>query len=256
MSSESPAVVDPAEFSAAVEMPKPNEGAIAASIADAQASAPTTAPAGPSGTAPTRVDAAGEAFNPAIHKPYFAEKGARKGRWVRLPQRERGDAPPVKPAPAPVTSVVGDAPGAPAPQVADRYAAAAEAYCKTGYALLGMAFGAVEEWVPENDSEHRALCDAVSNYLRTTGTVDLPPGVTLALVAGTYAAPRLVKPKTRAKLAAGWEWLRAKKTPPAPVAPAVPLPTTTPKSPDGTIRLNSPFPLTAPVPSSAPVVES
>lgn len=86
-------------------------------------------------------------------------------------------------------------------------------------AVAGMTFdmstGALalilgEEWNPKSKAERDFVVTAIANYYRATGTVDLPPGWTLAFVVSAYSLPRMTQPKTKEKLAATWYWIKTK----------------------------------------------
>lgn len=73
---------------------------------------------------------------------------------------------------------------------------------------LAMILG--EEWKAKSKDEREFVVQAIANYYRATGTIDLPPGWTLAFVVGAYSLPRLTEPKTKEKLAATWYWCKTK----------------------------------------------
>lgn len=86
-------------------------------------------------------------------------------------------------------------------------------------AVAGMTFdmstGALalilgEEWQPKSKAERDFVVTAIANYYRATGTVDLPPGWTLAFVISAYSLPRMTEPKTKEKLTATWYWIKTK----------------------------------------------
>ncbi len=72
--------------------------------------------------------------------------------------------------------------------------------------LLGiMAFK--EDGKPTQD-EINQVTYAYQTYFRAKNIRDLPPGIVLATALITYAAPRLMKPKTSKKIAGVWEKIK------------------------------------------------
>jgi hypothetical protein len=201
--------------------------------------APTAAPAG----AP-QVDSLGRAFDAGKFAPRFDSRG----RWInknagRKPTTPAGaqesgksfvppDAAPAAPTAQPITPAAAIGPQS------DRFDLAAEMYCRASYSIADGIFSGDGEWLPESDGEHLALRAAVATYLRHKNTDDLPPGLALALAAGTYGAKRMSRPRTLSRLRMFGYWIRARiyawrtgrrlddlpPQPPAPQSEQSPLP--------------------------------
>ena len=212
------------ELNAGVEMPAPNERTIAAVAADSTApagggqsvtyarakarkeeQAARDTPPADGGPAPGELDTWNRPYDPAKNFP----RKDTLGRWVvRRATAGKPGVPAASPPAGAPQSFVGE-PGQPMPPMSgpgrapgpDKYELAAEMYCRTFYGLTDMAFDGAGEWYPENDGEHTGLKTAAAAYLRFKQSDDLPPALALALAVGIYAAPRFVKPRTKARVA-------------------------------------------------------
>lgn len=73
-----------------------------------------------------------------------------------------------------------------------------------------------DEWIPnEQLHERENMIVAFDEYIAATGNLDLPPGLTLALVVSGYAIPRFGMPKTREKIGSVIAYIKPKrKSPP------------------------------------------
>jgi hypothetical protein len=162
-------------------------------------------------------------FDPTKHRP---EKnilghwktiggGRPKGQTSKKPETAPKSNQPKPPAPSdPDASVI--PPDEPAPETAgeaqpgsDRYALAAEAYLFAGYSLLDGAFAGRGEWMPDNAAEHEAMKGALTAWLRSRQSEDLPPGAAFALAAVGYGAKRFQRPNTQTRWRMYWLYLRA-----------------------------------------------
>lgn len=159
-------------------------------------------------------DSLGREFDP---NKFRAEKDI-LGRWKNLrsgPGRAKGvpNAKPVGPKPPapnePGASVIPPDEPTPQPPVADRYALAAEAYLFAGYSLLDGAMAGQGEWMPDNPAEHEAMKGALTAWLRSRQSEDLPPGAAFALAAVGYGAKRFQRPNTQTRWRVYWLYLRA-----------------------------------------------
>lgn len=213
------ATVTASQLVSRVEMPPVSENAIAAIESDTAAAVPASVPPGVS-PAP-RIDMPdnhGTSFDPTKHKQVMG----RDGRWINLKTgRPKGSgSKATSPVPVQKTASIvgGDTPAGPLPPAADPFDASAELYCRTFYAIADMIFKGGGEWQPSNESEHKGLKEALAQYMRVSGLADLPPGWSLTLVAGTFAACRLQMPNTQKRINDVFASFRTKKDlPPVPV---------------------------------------
>ena len=95
-----------------------------------------------------------------------------------------------------------------AQQAATDYVALSNVTFDTAVAVLTMAFG--PEWQPSSPEEKNAVVVCLENYYRTKQVKDIPPGVLLAVVCLSYAAPRVKHPNTAGKLKNAWLWFKIK----------------------------------------------
>jgi hypothetical protein len=117
------------------------------------------------------------------------------------PQPGASVIPPDEPAPAPIP------PGL--PPGTDRYSLAAETYLFASYSLLDGAFAGKGEWMPDDQAEHDALKGALTGWLRSRQSEDLPPGAVFGLAAIGFAAKRFQRPNTQTRWRIYWLYLRA-----------------------------------------------
>jgi hypothetical protein len=73
---------------------------------------------------------------------------------------------------------------------------------------LCMIFG--PEWQPKDENEKNAVCGALANYLKAKEVKDIPPGVVLAIIAGSYASARIRQEPTKTKIIQCWLWIKSK----------------------------------------------
>lgn len=123
---------------------------------------------------------------------------------TRKPGRPPGSKNKPKPA-APDFTDVTTAANAPAPT---DYKALAEATFDLSTNVLAGTLG--DEWKPREPKERDGVVIALENYYRHKKAQDIPPGLMLAFVVTAYATPRLTQPSTKAKLYAGWLWVKEK----------------------------------------------
>lgn len=123
---------------------------------------------------------------------------------TRKPGRPPGSKNKPKPG-APNFTDVNLAVNAPAPT---DYKALAEATFDLSTNVLVGTLG--DEWKPREPKERDGVVIALENYYRHKKAQDIPPGLMLAFVVTAYATPRLTQPSTKAKLYAGWLWVKEK----------------------------------------------
>lgn len=139
-------------------------------------------------------------FNPALHETDGAGNPVRNadGSYRRKRGRKTGVN----------YGVGGDSLGASMDSMELAELAKRKAAAKTAVQLLVMGgvsiFG--PEWQPIHDkasgvNERLMLEGAFENYFEAAGTIDLPPGLALALTVGAYALPRFQLPATQEKAA-------------------------------------------------------
>ena len=118
-------------------------------------------------------------------------------------------------------------------------------YGAAGKMLAGFIFGTTTTlfgpaWKPET-LEQANIESASTEYCRSCGFADVPPGVALLLAIGMYAGPRLNDPETRARLRGFGEsigLLRPKPQPtPEPVPPVANAPVQQPQPSTGFVSL-------------------
>lgn len=163
------------------------------------------------------VNSDGEVFNSAIHATNDAGEPIKtaNGKFAKKRGRKAGGAnsgDSGSTVAKPQTSAASGEVAGPS----KAYAAGASA--AAALIALGMAFGG-DEWQPRADkatgtNEFANLSDAFGKYFEAKGMTDIPPGVALCIVIGSYAVPRLVMgeqfPKTRTRLQKIKGWISAK----------------------------------------------
>jgi hypothetical protein len=211
------------------DFPRVQEHAIAAEMDEA---APASQPASqPASDAPT--DYKGRPFDPALHAvdstgaPIVGDRnrlkmrqqvGSSKGRPVRVksvvgkPAEAASDAEPAASSPAGV-------------EVDESKLKAAAAVLTGGFFTVAQILGG-DDFKPESIDEagtisERALLESsVADYLRATGSTDIPPGIALAIVAGSIIAKRAPRPAVQARFAKMVGHFRGSKTAPQALASA------------------------------------
>lgn len=66
------------------------------------------------------------------------------------------------------------------------------------------------EWLPRDNKERDFVTDAIAEYYRQAGVVELSPKTALCLVALSYSLPRISQPNTRQKLGLSFLWFKDK----------------------------------------------
>ncbi|HKI68325.1 MAG TPA: hypothetical protein VKA67_01965 [Verrucomicrobiae bacterium] len=184
------------------DMPEPQDHAIQAEQArlEAQEKA-TAAPAAPASKA-SPVDRDGARFHPDLHeadesgKPIVNKDGTLKKRRGRHGAKKDAARSQLN-RPSQIEQMGADA-------------AEAGRHMANAIFMFGRVVGG-EEWepmvVPEYGiDEQKQMGDAWSQYFSAKGVNDIPPGIAVTIVTGSYIAARLNKPitKTRLQKVKGW----------------------------------------------------
>lgn len=166
-------------------MPEPSEHA----LSQMEESKESEQSAAPQESAP-KVDDFGTVFDPEKHTGSKLKNGAwreRKKSTVAAPRGKKKDAAPATPAADPNAEAMA-----------------------TGQVIATLFLGACqsvggEEWEP-TQQERDFQTAAWQAYCVSKSIKELSPGMALFVALGSYAAPRLTKPKTAAKLGAVKTW--------------------------------------------------
>lgn len=220
------------------DFPAVQEHAIAAAEAEEAANAsengeepataahtPAPARSAPASAAPT--DYKGRTFDPAIHETDNANrpvmrydekkrkyllkcKGGRPSANVLPGHRSTtpvDDAPAASTTPAPEAGPTASAPPpVAAPLDEAKCRSAAKVVCamffQTAMTIGGKDFA--PDYLDDDKTVHerQILEDAVTEYFKATGTIDIPPGVLLLIVVGTYVGKRAMMPSVQARFRA------------------------------------------------------
>jgi hypothetical protein len=158
-----------------------------------------------------------DGFNPEVHAidPATGEpKKTASGAFAKRRGRKPGQA---LPAPAGINAPGGELARVDAPPVVNKQDA--EMAARTSSNLLFYAgeslFG--DEWVPDAD-DLRQIPKAFTDYYCARGIPNIPPEIGLLVAIVGYAAPRLKKPKTKAKIVQYRNMLTGKANDADPVA--------------------------------------
>lgn len=66
------------------------------------------------------------------------------------------------------------------------------------------------EWLPRDKQEKDFVTEAIAEYYRQVGVVELSPKTALCLVCLSYSLPRISQPNTKQKLGLSFLWFKAK----------------------------------------------
>lgn len=124
-----------------------------------------------------------------------------------------------------------------------------KALASMGFEIYIGSMGAVfdaEEWQPSSEREKSFVVDSIAKYLESQQITEPPPWAMALIALGMYSAPRLARPKTKAKLQ---EIFGKKKAKPAELTAASTV--TTPGAPVGAASQPTPQPLPAEKASSS-----
>lgn len=194
-------------LAAQADFPRVQEHAIQAEAGQDEPEA--AGPAAPTTDGPT--DYKGRPFDPAIHvsdslgNPVLGDRNK-----LKIKPSAKGGRPPK------VQSIVGaakpskadpvQAPGPAAPEVDEAKLKASAAVLTGGFFTIAQILGGPDfkpEYIDEAQTiNERALLESsVADYLRATGATDIPPGIALAIVAGSIVASRATRPTVQARFA-------------------------------------------------------
>ncbi|MHB8803556.1 MAG: hypothetical protein ACYC5U_12555 [Rhodocyclaceae bacterium] len=169
--------------------------------------------------AKSHIDSSGQAFDPAIHlmdkagNPTLRADGTfRKKPGRKVTQTSGSVSQPVNPQQQGNVNAKADFS---APIIDPAQAKRAAEGSADLLFMAGMMIDA-DEFAPIKDKEsgfdERKLTEfAFENYYMKKGITDIPPGMTLALVIGSYGARRLQMPRTGGKCKQIFNWLMGKK---------------------------------------------
>ena len=147
-------------------------------------------------------DSSGNKFDPEIHR--VGEDGqpvlTPTGRFSKAKGKGRKASPKLGGLPAEVK---------PDPEAQTRAQARAAGITLANMGLaIAQGLGG-EEFKPSE--EERVMLEAgTADYCEAKGVSDLPPGLALASIWGAYLLPKFAKPKTRSRLGAFWEKIKAR----------------------------------------------